>query len=1722
MAGKSLDVDKIQLEVTVDGSPARKELAETKQSVSQLKSEYGKLQQQEKDLMVQRDKARANGDKEEYRRLADDLRKVRAEGGALSTSIAEGEKKIHGLRESLGTAGLSANELRGYLGRLKAELNAGVLGGTEAEAAKIQQIEELEQRYKALSTTAGRMRLMWEEQRKSIDLERMSIHQLGLEMDRWEDIRKRSDPKSAAWAEADAGIARVKDRMEQLTNSTRTTADAWVSMRGKLKLEDMSLQQLKLEKQYLDDLRQTLSRTDPALSKVERDLVAVEKALKGSTEQTALQARQWESYRKGIKLTDMSIEELEREVAHLNAVLKHAKPKDSGFDQLRRDAQAAEMQLQRMRTGLGPFGQAWKGIKGQVASAGAVLGTFFAGGALIQGMRGLVLGSAEMSDALADVRRVTGLTAKEVQALSSDLGKIDTRSSRKELLDLASDAGKLGITGRDNLLQFVKAGDQIKVALGEDLGDDAIKSIGKLNQTFKVGESTGKNLEQQMLSTGSAINALGQSSTASEAYLVDFTTRQAGVNQQSGINLQNTLGYAAALDQLGLAAETSSTAIGQFTLGAFKDTATYAELAGMATADFSALLKTDTNEALLRVLEGLNGNNAGMEEMVSKFGLLGQEGSRAVGVLSSLAGNTQLVREQQAIANSEFAKGTSITDEFTVKNTTLAAELDKLGKEFNKVFASRTLTDFLVGAVRGIASFIGFLRDNREALMALAKAIAVAVTSVVAYRVATAAAMAMERGSLALKVTNRAATLLFSAAKALLTGNTIRAAAAMRLFNASMAANPIGLVVAAVTALVGAFISFGDEVTATSEELSKLSEERIGLNKLFESIKNANQGSSERAALIRQLNEQYGEYLPGLLSEKATLHEIEQAQMGANAALAEKIKLQARSEVIGEAQKGAVEAQARVEKAQAELDELRARAAELNKERAGQGDWMYGKRIAKEAEALEELKVQATDLMNYYESVEQRLSAKKSAIALPKLDDGTGWDPQSHTDDMGDAVVGDPKAVQAKAEEVVRSVKWLNDQIKAIRDQQENTSDRTGWLKLEQQAKALEAERDRITGDAARKRSGRTHEDLGSLLEQYRNFQADLTTSQRSAGVRELAELDRKHAEELKRTQDQQQKLIAAKKITPQDAATDMSGLLLRQGQERRALLAKFDAEVAADHKAAADELLKVEEQLHAQQLAEAVEAADRKLSTLREGTKEYLDALYERDRAQASLDAFAATQALHAETEKWNGVIAEAKRKLEEYDAALAERTAVTGEAPTDDELAKRKAMAAQIVALETRMAQLQVSMRKNLAARIDRIEGDEHRKRMDRLAAEANRYRERIGQIGEAADSTANTFSSLQQIIETQADADGVRTEKEKRNIESVAQAQKVASAITIAAKAGEAIATAVASASAGDPYTLAARIAVAVAAVAASIAAAWAAFSKAGNGGGQAGGMTGNPGWDNGTSTLSGEKGIPQLPGSSHAQGGLDVVDAATGRRVANIEGGEAVINKEVASANPQVIDALMAAAHRSDKRVGPEAPVLRALPHYVDGGIFGGSLHADGGNSVVDNRTGKVIAEVEKDEPWMVLSRAFRERNGDMIPTLMEASRKGLRLEHISTTPIPQPNPARVAQAMRIAHMADGGVVHGSSAANFANDRTNNPGSGPSAGALDGPDLFGALRELVDIQQRVFDQNRELLRYMGEVNEGVRNYPTKIRAYTVLNKEYDRTTKEWETKKKRYRA
>lgn len=364
-------------------------------------------------------------------------------------------------------------------------------------------------------------------------------------------------------------------------------------------------------------------------------------------------------------------------------------------------------------------------INGFVDKWGNIIaGVAAVGTGLVLAGRKAVNAFAEMDAEMANVRKFTGLADDEVKELNEDFKKMDTRTSREDLNKLAEEAGRLGKSSREDVLGFVKAADQINVALDE-LGDGATLTLSKLTNIF--GDEARLGTEKSLLAVGSVINDLSQNCTASAGYLAEFGKRMAGVGAQAGMTIPQIMAFAAVLDSQGQACEMSATALSQLIMNLFKEPSKIAKATGMDLDELNKALKRSTNEGLLMLLQQLKklGN---MDVLAPVFKNMGENGARASQVLATLAGNVEMVKWQQEQATQSFEDATSVTNEFNVQNSTVEAELDKARKRVTElaielgeklmpvmkhVISTTTLT------LKAMSTTIDFLARNKEAIIVL-------------------------------------------------------------------------------------------------------------------------------------------------------------------------------------------------------------------------------------------------------------------------------------------------------------------------------------------------------------------------------------------------------------------------------------------------------------------------------------------------------------------------------------------------------------------------------------------------------------------------------------------------------------------------------------------------------------------------------------------------------------------------------------------------------------------------------------------------------------------------------------------------------------------------------------------------------------------------------------------------------------------------------------------
>lgn len=449
---------------------------------------------------------------------------------------------------------------------------------------------------------------------------------------------------------------------------------------------------------------------------------------------------------------------------------------------------------------------------------------------------------ADMEGEMANVRKFTGMTSSEVEKLNEAFKSMDTRTSREDLNKLAQEAGRLGLQSQDDVLGFVKAADQINVAL-DDLGDGATQTLSKLTDIFGDRERLG--VEQSLLSVGSVINELSQNSTASAPYLADFAQRLAGVGKQANMTIPQIMGFAAVLDSQGQAVEMSATALSQLIMKLFQDPAKIAKATGMDLQAFSKVLKEDTNEALLMLLSRLH-ELGDISVLAPVFDAMGTDGARASSVIAALAGNIDMVKQQQQAANVAFKEGTSVTKEYNVQNNTVQAQLDKAKKGFNEmaVELGQKLAPAMKYAITGTSAMMHVLSSTISFLSEYAGTIISTATAIGIYTVAVNASVIVDK----LKV--------FWNEKVI---------ASFKNLWKTIVANPYAALAAAIGVVIGVMIDLYRHTNRQTEAEKALNdvrakakvrvaEEKQQVGLLMAAAKNMNLTYSEQKAAVDKLN----------------------------------------------------------------------------------------------------------------------------------------------------------------------------------------------------------------------------------------------------------------------------------------------------------------------------------------------------------------------------------------------------------------------------------------------------------------------------------------------------------------------------------------------------------------------------------------------------------------------------------------------------------------------------------------------------------------------------------------------------------------------------------------------------------------------------------------------------------------------------------------------------
>lgn len=625
-----------------------------------------------------------------------------------------------------------------------------------------------------------------------------------------------------------------------------------------------------------------------------------------------------------IGITALTMQQLRSKATQLRIQLNNTIPGSTDYIRIQNDLKAVNARMSELNTKAKAtsltFGTVADGFN-RYAAIGA---------SIIAGATGVVISlqkiidyNGKLSDSQADVMKTTGMTKKEVDELTKSFGLFKTRTSRADLLGIAEVGGRIGIA-KEEIAEFVQVMNKAGVALGDSFEggpEEVADKLGKIKGLYE--EFNDASITTSFESIGSALNDLGADGMASERNVADFVTRVGSLPAAFKPSIATALGLGAAFEESGLKAEIAGTNYGKVISIASRDFVRFAEVMKRPADEVQRLLNTNPNEFFLQFADSLKTLNA--TDLSNVLDYLKLNDNEVKMVLGAAGKNVDLFREKIELANVSMGEASSMTDEYNIKNNNLAATIEKVKKRVIGLVSSEAMVNWLAGAFEWFGKLIGALDDStgkfdrlRDRIFLLVKILTIVTVGFLSYRsavllttlsiksfeVAQKIIIALQnRGAVATGLL-RSVTLLLSIAYNTVTGNVTRAAAATRLFNATLTANPLGLVLVAITSVVTALALFSKETDAVTLAQKKLTaiqtevntniqREQDELNRLLKIARDEKRSKEEREAAMKKINQISPEYLGNIKLDEINTFKAKKAIDAYIDSLRRKMKMQA-------------------------------------------------------------------------------------------------------------------------------------------------------------------------------------------------------------------------------------------------------------------------------------------------------------------------------------------------------------------------------------------------------------------------------------------------------------------------------------------------------------------------------------------------------------------------------------------------------------------------------------------------------------------------------------------------------------------------------------------------------------------------------------------------------------------------------------------------------------
>lgn len=700
--------------------------------------------------------------------------------------------------------------------------------------------------------------------------------------------------------QAEAVLTAINERVKSLAASEKQLQAALKQMRTESKQDTDQYKQLQQE---LKGVQREMKSLNTAAQQNQSNMEKVNAVIKDLSKATTRQLR--DALRAGKK-------ELER----MSASDKELKP-------LQQRLKLIQQQIDRNTNSVKSHGSAWQIA---VKNITAYVGVFGAFNMLKSKLQEITRLSLKFSDQLADVRKVSGLEIEDINQLAVNLSKIDTRTSLSTMVgDLAYSGAKLGFgnMGIEGLESYVKAANQVNVALGEELGDQAMPALSKITENMGLIKDMG--VEKAMLATGSAIFKLASTSTASAGPIVEFSKRLLSIGKNAGLTTDQILALGSAADSMMLMPEVASTALGKLVIAMQTNHNLIEKSLHIEPGTISNLYQSGKMmEAMLLVFEKMR-EKGGINALGGIFKDLGSDGQRLKATLVTMSEQLPMLRQHLQTSSDAFRDATAVTAEYNIQQETAAGIMQRANNMWEKAFINPSSVDMVkefaqawYDVSKSLTESEGYMAAMRFALQSLFTIIGGIV------KLAPAGIFfALSRGLFAMATSLGAAKI-----------GTDGLAASWARLNTAMKANIISLVIGlvaqfAITMLESskaskdAAASLDVFAQAEKDAAESTAQQRGELERLYRTTQDTTKSIEQRTAAVAEMQKKYPAYFGNLTTEEILAGKAADAYARLKTEILNAARARAYQKKMDELAEQNVKLEDQIEKNQRWLDENR-------------------------------------------------------------------------------------------------------------------------------------------------------------------------------------------------------------------------------------------------------------------------------------------------------------------------------------------------------------------------------------------------------------------------------------------------------------------------------------------------------------------------------------------------------------------------------------------------------------------------------------------------------------------------------------------------------------------------------------------------------------------------------------------------------------------------------